>query len=115
MIQSDDGEKLLFATDTYFLKYRFTGLNYLMIEANYRRETLEENIQAGRVPAAIRNRIIKSHFEIENVKAFLGACDLSQCREIHLIHISSTNGEPMAFVSEVQAMTGIPTYAKGVE
>ena len=115
LIQSDDGEKLLFATDTYFLKYRFTGLNYLMIEANYRRETLEENIQAGRVPAAIRNRIIKSHFEIENVKAFLKACDLSQCREIHLIHISSGNGEPMAFVSEVQAMTGIPTYAKGVE
>lgn len=103
--------KLLFATDTYYIRHTFKGLTHIMIEANYRRDILEQNIQSGRVPAAIRARIIKSHFEIENVKAFLGACDLSQCREIHLIHISGTNGDPMAFVDEVQAITGIPTYA----
>lgn len=115
LIQSDNGSKLLFATDTYYIRHIFTGLNYILVEANYRREILEQNIQAGLIPPAMRNRIIKSHFEIENVKTFLGACDLSQCREIHLIHISKGNGDPKAFVDEVQAMTGIPTFAKGVE
>lgn len=112
LIQSDDGDKLLFATDTYYIKYRFSGLTHIMIEANYKKSILEENIAAGLVPAAIRDRITRSHFEIENVKAFLGACDLSQCREIHLIHISSGNGNPSEFVEEIQELTGVPTYAK---
>jgi len=114
LIQSDSGDKLLFATDTYYIKFKFSGVNYIMIESNYRKETLEENIQSGLVPAAIRNRIARSHFEIENVKTFLSACDLSQCREIHLIHISSQNGDPGFFVEEIQKLTGVPTYAKGV-
>ena len=113
LIQSDAGDKLLFITDSFYCKYRFSGVTHIMIEANYKKSILDENIASGIVPASIRNRIIKSHFEIENVKAFLGACDLSQCRELHLIHISSTNGATAGFVDEIQAMTGLPTYANG--
>ena len=113
LIQSDAGDKLLFITDSFYCKYRFKGLTHIMIEANYQKSILDENIASGLVPASIRNRIIKSHFEIENVKAFLAACDLSKCREIHLIHISGTNGNPGGFVDEIQAMTGLPTYANG--
>lgn len=113
LIQSDAGDKLLFITDSFYCKYRFAGLTHIMIETNYQKSILDENIASGIVQSALRNRIIKSHFEIENVKAFLGACDLSQCREIHLIHISSTNGDPAGFVDAIQSMTGIPTYANG--
>lgn len=111
LIQSDAGDKLLFITDSFYCRYRFAGLTHIMIEANYQKSILDENIASGLVPASIRNRIIKSHFEIENVKAFLGACDLSQCREIHLIHISGQNGDPGGFIDAIQSMTGIPTYA----
>ncbi len=113
LIQADAGDKLLFITDSFYCKYRFSGVTHIMIEANYQKSILDENIASGLVPGSLRNRIIKSHFEIENVKAFLGACGLSRCREIHLIHISSTNGDPEGFVDEIQAMTGIPTYANG--
>ena len=111
LIQADAGDKLLFITDSFYCKYRFSGLTHIMIEANYQKSILDENIASGLVPGSIRNRIIKSHFEIENAKAFLAACDLSKCREINLIHISGTNGDPAGFVDEIQAMTGIPTYA----
>lgn len=110
LIQSETGDKLLFATDTYYIRYKFTGLNYILIECNYRRDILEENIKAGLIPPALRNRITKSHFEIENVKAFLAACDLSQCREIHLIHLSHINSDQSFFISEIQKATGVPTY-----
>ena len=110
LIQSDTGDKLLFATDTYYIKYRFAGLNYIMIEANYSKGILEENISAGKINPGLKHRIEKSHFEIGNVKAFLGACDLSDCRAIHLIHTSDVNGDHGAFVNEVQELTGIPTY-----
>ncbi|MFA7180192.1 MAG: MBL fold metallo-hydrolase [Bacteroidales bacterium] len=113
LIQSDHGGKLVYITDTFYCKFIFKTVDIIAIEANYQKSILDENIASGLVPGSLRNRIIKSHFEIENVKAFLGACDLSRCREIHLIHISSTNGAPAGFVDEIRAMTGIPTYANG--
>ncbi|HEM1811409.1 TPA: MBL fold metallo-hydrolase, partial [Listeria monocytogenes] len=52
----------------------------------------------------------QSHFSLENVKEFLNANDLSQLREIHLLHISSSNGDPNMFKNEIQALTGVPVY-----
>lgn len=106
LLQSKGGEKLLFATDTYYLKYNFTGVNYYMIECNYSKVILEENIKSGAVPAAIRNRILKSHFELENVKKFLQSNDLSKAEQIHLIHISGNNGDKEMFKKEIQKITG---------
>lgn len=110
LIQSETGEKLLFVTDTYYLRYRFKGLNYILIECNYSKEILEENIRSGAVPPEIRNRIVKSHFELENVKRFFRANDLSAVRQIHLIHLSGQNGDPDRFKTEIQETTGKPVY-----
>lgn len=110
LLQSRDGEKLLFATDTFYLKYKFKGLNYILIECNYSRKFLEENIKSGITPEAIRNRIIKSHFEIENVKDFLRENDLSRVKQIYLIHISNTNGNSKFFKEEIQKLTGKEVY-----
>jgi phosphoribosyl 1,2-cyclic phosphodiesterase len=40
-------EKLLFATDTSYIRYRFKGLTHIMIEANYQREILEHGVEEG--------------------------------------------------------------------
>lgn len=113
LLQSYDGEKLLFATDTYYIKYRFSGLTYVMLECNYSKEILEENIKVGVVPKEIRNRIVRSHFELDNVKAFLAANDLSNVRKIYLIHLSQNNGEPELFKTEIQKAFGKPVYIGG--
>jgi len=107
------GEKLLFITDSFYCRYRFRGVSYYMIECNYSRQILDENIRSGRTPAAVRNRIVKSHFELENVKAFFRAQDMSRAREIHLIHISTGNGDPDVFKAEIQKTTGLPVYCAG--
>lgn len=110
LIQADNGGKLVFITDSYYCRYRFSGVHYFMVECNYSLPILEENIQAGVVPAAIRNRIVKSHFELERVKDFFRANDLSECREVHLIHLSGQNADPSLFKSEIQKITGLPVY-----
>jgi len=102
--------RLLFATDTYYLKYRFPGLTHIMLECNYSHEILEENVNSGAVPAAIRKRVMRSHFELGNVKKFLQANDMSAVEEIHLIHISSQNGDPGLFCRDVQGVTGKPVF-----
>jgi len=111
---ASEKNKILFATDTYYLANRFSGLTHIIIEANYRKETLDRNIDAGLVHPSVRARVMRSHFEIENVKNFLTANDLSQVEEIHLIHISSGNGDPGGFKREIEELTGKPVTAKQI-
>ena len=99
-------EKLLYATDTYYLRYRFAGLTHLMIEANYSADIPEANVAAGLVPREMQKRLIRSHFSLENVKNCLKANDLSKVREIWLIHLSDGNSDAERFKREIQELTG---------
>jgi phosphoribosyl 1,2-cyclic phosphodiesterase len=100
------GEKLVFATDTYYIRYRFPGLTHIMVECNYSLRILDENIAAGRVPAVMKKRLLKSHFSLENVKGFLQANDLSKVQEIWLLHLSDSNSDEAMFKREIQELTG---------
>lgn len=102
-------EKLLFLTDSYYSKYLFKGLNYIMIECNYIKETLDANIEAGYINEAMKPRLLQSHFSLEHVKQFLMANDLSQCRKIILLHLSDTNSDAARMIREIEALTGIST------
>lgn len=102
------GEKLLFATDTYYIRYRFKGLTHIMVECNYSMQILYENIAAGRVPTAMKSRLLKSHMSIENVKDFFRANDLTKVREIWLLHLSDNNSDEELFKREIQELTGKP-------
>lgn len=99
------GEKLLFATDTYYIRHRFAGLNYILIECNYCKDTLDANIEAGLIPLSLKNRLIESHFSLENVKGFLAANDLRAVKKIVLIHLSDGNANAAQMISEIHDLT----------
>jgi len=105
------GEILLFATDTFYLKYKFPGLNYVMIECNYIKEILQENIDNGKIPKAMYKRLLSSHFELENVKEFLKANNLSETVKIILLHLSDGNSDAKRMVQEIEELTEIETIA----
>ncbi|MBT0134825.1 MBL fold metallo-hydrolase [Listeria seeligeri] len=109
MIQHKN-ERLLFITDSYYVRYKFKNINYLMIECNYSADILEENVINKVIHPVQKKRVLQSHFSLENVKDFLKANDLSHLREIHLLHISEKNGDKERFKKEIQAMTGVPVY-----
>jgi len=110
LLANKTGEKLLYATDTYYLKYKFRGLTHILVECNYALDILQKNVAAGTVPAAVKDRVLRSHFSLEHVKGFLRANDLSEVREIHLLHLSEQNSCEKRFKVEVQKITGKPTY-----
>lgn len=100
------GEKLLFATDTYYLRYRFGGVNYILIESNYIKDILDANIESGSVPQALAKRLLESHFSLDHVKGFMQANDLSEVRKIVLIHLSDGNSDAARMVREIHELTG---------
>lgn len=96
-------EVLLFATDTYYIKNRFKNLNYIMIECNYSKDLLPDDLEKVR-----RDRLLKSHFELENVKEFLLANDLSKVKQIYLMHLSKGHSDAERFKKEIEELTGAP-------
>ncbi|WP_100523390.1 MBL fold metallo-hydrolase [Mycobacteroides abscessus] len=110
LLVNQAGERLLFATDTYYIKYKFKGLTHIMVECNYSMDVLNKNIAAGAVPAVMKKRLLHSHFSLENVKEFFKANDLSKVQEIWLLHLSDNNSDEALFKKEIMELTGKVVY-----
>ena len=102
---SNGKDKLLFATDTFYIRYKFKALTHICIECNYSIETLSPDLN----PSA-KERLTRSHFSLANVKTFLLANDLSCVKEIHLLHLSRGNSDAEYFKAEIEKTTGRPVY-----
>lgn len=94
-----DGDVLAFATDTVNLRYKFPGLNILAIEANYDKCVLQ---RCEKLPEKVRNRITNTHMEIDTLCDYLSTLDLSECREIHLLHLSDATSREAEFIAKVE-------------
>lgn len=93
-----DGDVLAFATDTVNLRYKFPGLNILAIEANYDKQILE---RCEKMPEKVKKRIQNSHMEIETLCDYLRTLDLSNIRNVHLLHLSNATSHEGLFINKV--------------
>lgn len=110
---ADDKDKLMFATDTYYLRYKFAALTQIMIECNHSYSILDQNVASGVLKEFLAKRLVKSHFSLDNVKKWLMDNDLSRVKEIWLLHLSKANADAKLFKKEIAALTGLPVYIAG--
>lgn len=83
------GERMIYATDTYYLTYRFPGIHYWLVECNYCDELLTED-----TPPILARRLGESHMSLDRLSKVFGANDLSTCRKIILCHMSRERSDP---------------------
>lgn len=110
LLANQEGEKLLYASDTSYIRYRFRGLTHIMIETNYSLDILNGNVEARKIPPEMKKRVMRSHMSLETAKKFLKANDLSKVEAIFLLHLSDNNSDCERFKREVMELTGKPTY-----
>ena len=101
---SDGIDKLMFVTDTHYLKYTFKGLTKIAVECNHSLELIA-NLDPVR-----KKRLMETHMSLETCMELLKANDLSKVKEIHLIHLSDSNSDAEGFRRTIEDMTGIPVY-----
>ncbi|PXX26248.1 phosphoribosyl 1,2-cyclic phosphodiesterase [Thalassospira sp. 11-3] len=101
LIQHPECGLTLFMTDTFYCPFQFPGLNNIIVEANYSKHLIDE--RSGN--KFVRDRVVQSHFSLENCKEFLAINDLSQVNNIVLIHLSDTNSDEIMFMDEVYQQT----------
>lgn len=99
------GERLLFFTDTYYVRYVFRNVNYIMGECNYSERTMRPDLERSR-----KDRLFESHMSLEHLIELLGHYDMTQVKQIYLLHLSDDNSDEELFKREVQRATGVEVY-----
>lgn len=106
----DDEDNILYVTDTGNVDIescplfggRRTKFTKILIETNYSEDVLREAL----IEKPQKKRIAENHLSAEKALKFLEEIDLSECKEIYLIHISERHGDGELFKSQVQKVVG---------
>lgn len=100
-------ESLVFVTDTAYLKYKIMDCDVLMIECNYVKSTLDENVEQGKINTSLRNRIVRNHLSLETLIEALKVADLKKLKKIYLLHLSDSNSDEELIKRTIQEITGV--------
>lgn len=105
IVDHGSSDTLLFATDTYYVRYRFKNLRYIMVECNYAEDLLSRNIESNHINGSLAKRIRGSHFELNNVKEFIRGCENLRLTDVVLLHLSDVNSDAERFKKEIASCT----------
>lgn len=107
------GERLVFITDSFYVRYRFRNITHWMIEVNYDAQSLAESVADGTTPTVLRDRLVMSHMSLDNAVDLLRANDLSKTEEIYAIHLSEHNANAERIKWRLMEVTGKPVFIAG--
>ncbi|MHC5215230.1 MBL fold metallo-hydrolase [Enterococcus sp. LJL128] len=109
LIDNIAGDRLVFVTDSYYVKYKFPNITHLMIEANYSRDIIDETLTTG-FDRKHKTRLMESHFDFANTLEFIKANKSNKLQEVWLLHLSDSNSDEALFKKETKKITGVPVY-----
>ena len=107
-------EYLFFCPDSGFIKQRF-GLKFsiIAIECSYDINILQNRVDTQDINEALAKRLLDSHAEKQTTMNYLAEfCDLSKCRQIHLLHMSGDTIDKKQTKKEFEKRFFIETVIK---
>jgi len=99
-------DDMLFITDNYKLQFDLSWFKFtcVMIEANYCEELIK-----GKADDFVNKRRFRSHMSFQTALLTLKTLDLSECKQIILIHLSDGYTDEKRFIQDTEKAFGIPT------
>lgn len=107
--EKETGEKMLFCADTSHITQKFDyPFSIIAIECSFDKEVLQKRVDQyeyklkhssfdsknplGPIHPSLAKRLWGSHMEKDNTLTYIrDKCNLSKCRELHLLHLSGDN------------------------
>lgn len=89
--------KLLYVTDTEFVKWRFHEVNHILISCNYQKKYITEDSNDAK-----KSHVYRGHMELETVKEFVIANKSDDLQNVILCHLSRDNSDAKECVAEVK-------------
>lgn len=85
----------------------------MLVEMNYAEDIAADNDHQQILNHSLHDRILTSHFEMQNALKFIMANKSPDLQQIVLIHVSKTNGDPLRFKQVTEQLTGVPVDVAG--
>ena len=98
--------RILYATDTEYIKYRFRDLDCIIVEANYMNEMLSDDLEG----TTKRNHVLRGHMELQTTRRFLQANVTERTKAIILAHLSNDNADRDKFLTELSPLFECPIW-----
>jgi len=109
LIDNTAGDRLIFITDSYYVKYRFPNVTHMMVEANYSKDIVDQKMSKG-FDLKRKERLLESHFDFDRTLDFIKSNKSNRLREVWLLHLSDANSHEQKFKEETQKLVGVPVY-----
>jgi len=99
------GEFMLFATDTSYIEQRFAyPFSIIALECSYSKDILEQRVAAKTIDEELAKRLLTSHLEKGRTMQYISDfCDLSKCRQVHLLHLSAENIDKQQTINDFES------------
>ncbi len=113
IIHADD-DWLLFCPDSGYIRQRFNvAFTIIALECSFDIEILQHRVDTNDINETLAKRLLESHAEKQTtIKYLADYCDLSKCRELHLLHMSGDNIDKQATKKEFEKKFFISTIIK---
>lgn len=85
-------EKMLWITDAAYIESKFPPMDYICIECNYI-DVDDYSDELQFVNSFVEQRRVRSHLSLNRCIQFLKQQDLSKIKEIHLLHLTESQGD----------------------
>ena len=87
--------RLLYITDTELIKWRFKGINHILLGVNYDKDLVDtDNPKA--------NHVFRGHLSIDTACDFVKANDSDSLQNIIMCHLSSENADKDSFIAKMK-------------
>lgn len=98
-IHHPDMGSLVYATDTELIPFLFSGVNHILVEANYSIDSISDDYDAY-------YHVLQGHHSIEACCDFLRRHDEESIKNVILCHLSERNGKDEEFKKMAQESFG---------
>ena len=110
LMEHPETGRLLYASDTEYIRYKFRGLNHILVEANHDKNMLDESKPQY-------SHQITGHMEINTTLDFLNVNKSVELRNVILLHLSQECSLENVFLKEAAKVSGVNCFIanKGLE
>lgn len=94
-IQHPEIGKMIYASDTEYIKYRFKNLDHILVECNYDKNFIQADV-------VNRSHVLEGHMELQTTKEFVRVNNNPDLRNVVLLHLSANNSDEIDFTAQME-------------
>lgn len=88
--------RMLYITDTELIKWRFKGINHILLGVNYDKDLIDRD-NTGKA-----NHVFRGHLSIDTACDFVKANDSDSLQNVIMCHLSSENSDKDSFITKMK-------------